>query len=79
MFQTDGAIYHGYTDQHIKSELFKINVDDVERNLKTFSKDSAKSFIKSKTFTNSYLINYLESFVVNVLVINNKITKNPMY
>ena len=51
MLLTDGAIYHGYTNQHIKSELFKINVDDVERNLKTFSKDSAKSFIKSMPFS----------------------------
>ena len=44
----DGAIYNGYTHNHLISQIFKLNKDDPEKNLKTYVKDPAKNFIRSK-------------------------------
>ena len=43
----DGAIYNGYTYKDIRSQIFKLNTSDPEKNLKTFATGSTKHHIRS--------------------------------
>ena len=47
MFQTDGSIYNGFTHHVPVSEVFKLVADDPDRNLKTYTKNPTKNYIKS--------------------------------
>ena len=44
----DGSIYNGFTYKNKRPQLFKLNIKDSEKNLKTFAKDTSKDHIRSR-------------------------------